>query len=98
MVRDLRGKSITPARRLPWSELYERRTSGLGRFGCGVRGHPLRDRLAGPVVVVVQVQDHRSERQALPAAFGAAAQRVLEAVEEPLEVLRPDPGRVERKV
>src|SRR4029453_8523803 len=56
------------------------------------------DRFARPVVVVVEVQDHGAERQALLAAQGAAAQRVLEAVEQALEILGPNPRRVSRQV
>src|SRR5262249_29119964 len=43
---------------------------------------PLDDLLARPVMIVVQVQDDRVERQTLVAALGAAASDVLQAVEE----------------
>src|SRR6267154_2736750 len=50
---------------------------------------PADDLLARPMVIVVQVQDDRVERQPLVAPFGAAAAHVLEAVEQTIEP-RPD--------
>src|SRR5471030_2553890 len=68
---------------------------------------PTDDHLARPVMIVVQVQDDRVERQALVAPFGAAAADVLEAVEQAIEPgtnragflrqrVRPFVGRAER--
>src|SRR3954469_15799942 len=46
---------------------------------------PVDDLLARPVMIVVQVQDDRVERQAFVATLGTAAADVLEAVEQPIE-------------
>ena len=56
------------------------------RWGCRW-GYPVRDPFTRPLVVVVEVQDHGPERQPLLAPFGAGSQRVLEALEEPREVV-----------
>ena len=50
---------------------------------------PLDDLLARPLMIVVQMEDDRVERQAFVAAHGTTAADVLEAVEEPVET-RPD--------
>src|SRR5579863_8320619 len=50
---------------------------------------PADDLLARPVVIVVEVQDDRVERQPLVAAFGAATADVLQAVEQAIQP-RPD--------
>src|SRR3954471_5553892 len=57
---------------------------------------PADDLLARPVMIVVQVQDDRVERQPLVAALRAAAADVLEAVEEAIEP-RPDRSGVLRQ-
>jgi hypothetical protein len=46
---------------------------------------PFDDLLARPVMIVVQMQDDRVERQPFIAPFGAAAPYVLEAIEEAIE-------------
>ena len=50
---------------------------------------PADDLFPRPVMIVVQVQDDRVERQALVASLGTAAADILEAVEEAIEP-RPD--------
>ena len=54
---------------------------------------PVDDLLSRPVMIVVQVQDDRVERQPFVAALGATAANVLEAVEESIET-RPDGVRL----
>src|SRR5712691_10065522 len=72
------------------------RTAGAGSGGgdCVLHGlrtdgsrHPGCDALAVPVVVVVQVDDHRGQDQALLAALRASADRALQAVEQAIEAL-----------
>lgn len=64
-------------------------------FGQSIFFQPVDDLLAGPVMVVVQVQDDRVERQPLVAAFWASAADVLETVEEAIHP-RPDAVRLVR--
>jgi hypothetical protein len=45
--------------------------------------HPLGNLLARPVMIVVQVDHQRSDRQIFMAAGGTVPRRVLEKVEEP---------------
>src|SRR5687768_18513063 len=45
-------------------------------------------------MVVVEVEDHRPQAQTLLAAFGAAPQRVFEAIEQAFEMPWPDAGGV----
>src|SRR5262245_16724597 len=61
---------------------------------------PLRNLLARPAMVVVEVNDDRSKRQPFLATVAAwtAANRAFEAVKEPLEVLcRVDTFRLSRQ-
>src|SRR5580765_6240725 len=56
---------------------------------AGLLSQPGDDLLARPVVIVVEVQDDRVEREPLVAALRAAAADILEAVEQAVEP-RPD--------
>jgi len=58
---------------------------------------PRRDLLARPLVVVVQVDDERADRNLLLAARRAPARRVLQAIEEPIQTLRHGVVRVGRQ-
>ncbi len=53
------------------------------RFLC----EPLSDLLAGHPVIVVEVDDHRCQRQPLLAALGAPFSHLVEAAEQPLQVI-----------
>src|SRR3954469_16561789 len=59
---------------------------------------PADDLLARPVVIVVEVQDDRVQRQPLVAAFGAAAADVLEAVEQAIEARANGSGLFRQRV
>src|SRR5262245_51883221 len=49
---------------------------------------PLGDLLAGQSVIVVEVHDHRGQRQPLGAALGALFGHLVEATEQPFEMIR----------
>ena len=63
----------------------------VGKFRQSL-AQPFDDLLARPMMIVVQVQDDRVERQTLVAADRASAPHVLEAVEQAIEP-RPDRAR-----
>src|SRR5687768_2757829 len=62
----------------------------------GVVAQPLRDLLARPLVVVVEMNDDGADRQALLRARRAAAHFVVQAVEQQIQPLRPDAVGVAR--
>src|SRR3954449_5749433 len=59
------------------------------RSGRRLFSQPADDLLARPVMIVVEMQDDRVQRQPLVAAFGAASADVLQTIEEAIEA-RPD--------
>src|SRR6185295_11083514 len=66
----------------------EPRTRSTDWLSVRFLGEPLGDLFAGPEMIVVQVDDHRGQRQPLVAARGALLRHLVEASEQPLEMIR----------
>ena len=70
----------------------------MGRLTVAFLCEPLRDLLARQAVVVVQVHDHGRQRQPLGAAGRTPLRDLVEAPEQPLEVVRNQLAVVARQV